>query len=192
MGEMRTLPARDALRFCEPGPVALLTTMHRDQPNVMAAAWLRAVSLEPVMIGVSVHPSRLSHFFMSATEQFGLSFVTIDLISAVHLAGAKSGRDVDKWQESGLTPQPALEIEAPLVQEGIAHIECAVTDRVTIGDHDLFVARVLNVRADSESFSGTWQPAEEGGQLLHHLGGDRYAVLGKTYHATTEGDSQSG
>ena len=40
MAEKRQLAPRDALRLLAPGPVALVSTMYRDQPNVMTAAWL--------------------------------------------------------------------------------------------------------------------------------------------------------
>ncbi|MDQ3167401.1 MAG: flavin reductase family protein, partial [Chloroflexota bacterium] len=132
------LEARDALRLLVPGPVALLSTMYRDQPNVMAASWTLALSFDPTLVGVAVHPSRLSHEFVTKTEQFVLNVPTADLIGAVHLAGTTTGRSGDKFASCGLTPAEGLEIEAPLVAECVAHIECGLLDRQTLGDHDLF------------------------------------------------------
>ena len=36
---------------------------------------------------------------------------------------------------------------------------------------------------DDAAFDGYWQTSEESGLLLHHLGGDRYAALAKSYRA---------
>jgi flavin reductase (DIM6/NTAB) family NADH-FMN oxidoreductase RutF len=128
-----------------------------------------------------VQPSRLTHEFMTKTEVFALNFPTIDLLSAVHLAGMVSGNEQDKFEASGLTPELGVATEAPLITECVAHVECSVRDRVTIGDHDLFVATPLRVTADTEAFDGVWRVDQDAGRVLHHLGADRYAGLGKAY-----------
>jgi flavin reductase (DIM6/NTAB) family NADH-FMN oxidoreductase RutF len=117
-------------------------------------------------------------------ETFALNVPNADLMSGVHLCGLRSGRDGDKWEAAKLTPAEAAEIDAPLVAECVAHVECGVADRVTLGDHDLFVGRVLAVAAEGEAFETVWDVSVDAGQLLHHLGGDRYAGLGRAYRAT--------
>jgi flavin reductase (DIM6/NTAB) family NADH-FMN oxidoreductase RutF len=92
-----------------------------------------------------------------------------------------SGRDGDKFAATGLTPTEAREIEAPLIAECVAHIECGVAERVTLGDHDLFVGSVLAVSALDEAFDGFWDVTTDAGRLLHHLGADRYAGLERPY-----------
>jgi flavin reductase (DIM6/NTAB) family NADH-FMN oxidoreductase RutF len=184
VAEKTQFESRDALRMLAPGPVTLISTMYRDHPNLMTCAWLLPLSLSPTLVGVAVQPSRLTHEFITKTDQFALNVPTVDLISAVHLCGMRSGREGDKFAAANLTPEDAMEIEAPLVSECVGHIECGVFDRLTIGDHDLFVGRVLTVTADDEAFNGIWDVTTDAGQLLHHLGGDRYAGLARAYRAT--------
>lgn len=186
MAEMRDLPARDAVRLLAPGPLALVTTMYRDQPDVMTAGWLLPLSFEPTLVGVAIHPGRLTHEFITKTEVFALNIPTVDLLAAVHTCGMVSGREEDKFATTGLSPTAATKIEAPLVAECVAHIECGVVDRHSFGDHDLFVGRVLAASALDEAFDGVWLVDTEAGQLLHHLGGDRYAGLGRAYRVTPE------
>ena len=181
MATKRQLEPRDALRLIAPGPVHLLSTMYHDHPNLMAAGWVVPLGFEPTLIGVAVHPSRLSHEFATRSEVFALNVPTADLIAAVHACGMTSGREADKFATTGLTPADAQEIEAPLVAECVAHIECGLVDRHAFGDHDLFVGRVLNVLALDEAFDGFWNGETDAGQLLHHLGADRYAGLGRAY-----------
>ncbi|MGI8643171.1 MAG: flavin reductase family protein [Thermomicrobiales bacterium] len=181
MAVKRILDARDALRLIVPGPVGLISTIYRDQPNVMAASWMLPLSFDPVVIGVAIHPGRMTHEFVSKSEHFVVNVPTADLMSAVHIAGTVSGRESDKFAATGLTLADPLEVEAPLVAECIGHIECGVMERQSFGDHDLFVGRVLRVQALDEAFNGFLQVEDEAGQLLHHLGADRYAGLGRAY-----------
>ena len=189
MATKKEFEHRDALRMLAPGPVALISTMYRDHPNIMTAAWLLPLSLSPTLIGVAVQPARLTHEFMTATEQFAVNIPTIDLLSAVHLCGLRSGREGDKFVAAKVNTEDAAEIEVPLVAQCVGHIECGVFDRLTVGDHDLFVGRVLSVTGDDEAFTGLWDISTEAGQLLHHLGADRYAGLAKAYRATLPEDA---
>jgi flavin reductase (DIM6/NTAB) family NADH-FMN oxidoreductase RutF len=178
------LALREALRLIEPGPVALLSTMYHDHPNLMAASWLIPLGMEPTLIGVAVHPGRLTHEFLTKSEAFSLNIPTADSLNAVHTCGMLSGREKDKWEMTGFTPVEAEIVEAPLVDECVAFIECGVVDRQAWGAHDLFVARVLKVGANAEAFAGHWQVESEAGQILHHLGADQYASLSRAYRAT--------
>ena len=183
MSKKKEVAPRDAIRMIAPGPVTLISTSYHDQPNLMTASWLLPLSLSPVLIGVAVQPSRLTHEFMTKSEGFVINIANLDLLTAVHLCGSISGREKDKWAAAKLNPVESAMVEAPSVVECIGHIECGVIDRVSWGDHDLFVAHILAASADDEAFSQTWDVTSEAGRLLHHLGGDRYAGLGKQYQA---------
>jgi flavin reductase (DIM6/NTAB) family NADH-FMN oxidoreductase RutF len=191
MGTKIYRQSRDALRMLAPGPVALVTTLYHDQPNIMTAAWMQPLSLSPLLISIAVQPSRLTYDFMTKTEVFTLNIPTVDLLSAVHLCGMVSGNEKDKFEATGLTPELGVATEAPLIAECVAHIECEVRDRVSIGDHDLFVALPLRVTADDEAFDGIWKVDGDAGRILHHLGADRYAGLSKAYQATLPEDDES-
>lgn len=179
----RDLDVRWAHRLLGAGPVGLLGSHYRGQPNLMTVCWTVPLSADPPLVGVAIHPSRLSHEFVSKGEQFALNVMQVESIAAVHQCGLLSGRDADKFAVTGLTPAPASEIDVPLVAEAIGQLECGVIERLRLGDHDLFVGQVLALAADDEAFGTTWQPDEEGGRLLHYLGENYYAALGKGYRA---------
>ncbi|MGA7672468.1 MAG: flavin reductase family protein [Nitrolancea sp.] len=109
--------------------------------------------------------------------------------SSVHRCGVESGRDRDKFLLAQLTPLDAQEIEAPLVGECVAHVECGLVERLTFTDHDLFVGEVLAASAVDELFSDRWRIGD-GSELLHHIGGDEYAALGRVYRAKLEEDEE--
>lgn len=189
MANSRQIERQLATRLIQPGPVVLVTSLFRAQHNVMTAGWLMPVGHDPVMIGVAIHPGRLTHEFVSRSEAFGLSIPTIDLLNAVHRCGVESGRDRDKFESAGLTPLDAFEIDAPLVEECVAHIECGVVERLTFTDHDLFIGEVLAASAAEELFTDRWR-IQDGSELLHHIAADEYAALGRIYRARLSDDEE--
>jgi flavin reductase (DIM6/NTAB) family NADH-FMN oxidoreductase RutF len=189
MATKRPLERRLAARLLEPGPLVLVTTLFKSQHNVMSAAWLTPIGTDPAVIGIAIQPDRLTHEFISRSEIFGLSIPTIDLLNAVHRCGIESGRDRDKFLSARLTPMDAREIDAPLVAECVAHIECGLVERITLSDHDLFVGEVLAASAVDELFTDRWV-IQEGSELLHHVAGDQYAALGRVYRARLDEEEE--
>ena len=185
----RALEVRQAHRLLSPGPVTLLSSQYRGQPNIMTVAWAAPVSLDPPLVGVAIQPTRLTHEFVSKSEQFALNVPRIDLLGPVHQCGMISGRDGDKFEAAGLTPAVAVEIDPPLVEECVGHLECGVVERIRLGDHDFFIGQVLALSAEEVAFDDAWRADEEGGQTLHHLGGNLYASLAKGYRAQIGADT---
>ena len=48
----------------------------------------------------------------------------------------------------GLTPVPAEQVAAPLVEQSPVNIECRVKQVVPLGSHDMFLAEVVHVQVD--------------------------------------------
>jgi flavin reductase (DIM6/NTAB) family NADH-FMN oxidoreductase RutF len=189
MATKQPLDRRMAARLLQPGPLALLTSFYRAQPNVMTVAWLMPLGTNPMLVGVAIHPARLTHEFVSRSELFAINIPTIDLLTAVHRCGVESGRDRDKFEYTRLTATDAIEIDVPLLQECVAHIECGVVQRISLTDHNLFIGEVLAVSADIELFTDRWR-VEPDAELLHHIGGDEYSVMGRTYHARLDAEEE--
>jgi flavin reductase (DIM6/NTAB) family NADH-FMN oxidoreductase RutF len=61
-----------------------------------------------------------------------------------------SGRDIDKFSETSLTPRPAEKVKPPLIQECPVNIECTLRKKVSLGVHDLFLGEVVRVHVDPE------------------------------------------
>ncbi len=156
----------------------------------MTAAWMMPASYQPPLVAVAIYPSRLTHTLVSESEFLAINIPTADLLSAVHRCGIESGRDHDKFERTGLTAIDPLEIDVPLIEECVAHIECGVIDRANSGDHDLFICEPLAVQALDEAFNGRWLIEYDAGQILHHLRADYYAALAKPYRATYEEEDE--
>jgi flavin reductase (DIM6/NTAB) family NADH-FMN oxidoreductase RutF len=173
----------DSLRLLGGGPVALVTTRWRDQTNVMPAIWTTPLSRTPPLIGVVVNPARFTYDMIRFSEEFALNIPARDLLNHTQYFGMVSGADVNKIELGKLATFKASKIEAPLLENCVAWIECSLEDALRVGDHTLFVGRVLVVQAEEESFEETWTVGDAEYRPLHYLGIDRYATLDKTMQA---------
>jgi flavin reductase (DIM6/NTAB) family NADH-FMN oxidoreductase RutF len=177
------------IRMLEPGPTVLVTSMFRSHPNVMTAAWLQPAGFDPPSVAIAIHPGRLTHEMVSKSEMFGISIPTMDLLRAVHLCGTVSGREQDKFQATGLTPVDPYEIEAPRIDECVAHLECGLLQRVSFTDHDLFIGELLMAEASDDAFTDRWISEHELG-LVHHVAGEHYATLSGVYRVSLDEDEE--
>ena len=113
------------------------------RPNIITLAWVGTVCSEPPMLSIGIRPERHSHKIIKDSQEFVVNVPNRELIRATDYCGVASGREVDKFKESGLTPVAATKIAAPLIQEAPLNLECRVKQVSTLGTHDLFIAEVV-------------------------------------------------
>ncbi len=109
----------------------LLVTADREgRPNVMTIGWGTIGSIwgRPVFI-VLVRPSRFSYSRLEENPDFTVNVPPFELAAAAAHCGKVSGRDHDKFREMGLTPVPARQVRAPIIQECLVHYECRTVHR---------------------------------------------------------------
>ena len=83
---------------------ALLTAGTADRCNTMTIGWCQAGRLWGLRTcTVYVRPERYTYQFMEEQEYFTVSVLPADRKDAMSLCGTKSGRDMDKIKECGLT-----------------------------------------------------------------------------------------
>lgn len=119
-----------------------------EKPNIITVAWAGTVCSSPAMLSISVRPERYSHGILKETGEFVVNLVNQELVFATDYCGVKSGRDVDKFKEMHLTPQPSLQIAAPGIAESPVCLECRVTQVIPLGSHDMFLAEIVGVTVD--------------------------------------------
>lgn len=133
-----------------PKPVVLVSTAHGGRDNVMTAAWVSVVCMEPPQVAVAVRETRYTYELIQAGGEFVVNIPSRDLWRAVDLCGVVSGRDRDKFDLAGLTRERASEVDAPLVAECPLNIECRVCASLPLGSHTLFVGLVLAVHLEGK------------------------------------------
>ena len=131
-----------------PLPVVLVSCQGKDgKPNLITIAWTGTICSDPPMVSVSVRKERYSYDLIRESGEFVINLTTEDMVRATDYCGVRSGRKVDKFAETGLTPVPSTVVGTPMVGESPVSIECRVKEVLPLGSHDMFVAEVVAVNA---------------------------------------------
>ena len=125
-----------------------------DEYNLFTVSWTGTVCTNPPMCYISVRPERYSYDIIKRNGCFVIKLTTNALARATDFCGVRSGRDMDKFREAGLTPGKAEVVAAPTVSESPVSIECRVVDIRPLGSHDMFLAEVVNVLVDDRYIDG--------------------------------------
>lgn len=118
------------------------------KPNIITVAWAGTINSGPPMLSISVRKERYSHKLIKERGQFVVNLTTEKLVRAADFCGVKSGRDVDKFLETGLTPEKASVVDVPAIKESPVNIECIVKDVLELGTHDMFIAEIAAVNVE--------------------------------------------
>ena len=121
-----------------------------EEYNIITIAWTGTLCSDPPMCYISVRPQRHSYEILQRTREFVINLTTKPLAFATDWCGVRSGRQYQKFEEMHLTPGAATKVKAPIIVEAPINIECRVTDVQRLGTHDMFIAEVVNVKADEQ------------------------------------------
>ena len=123
------LPLEKAFMLFEPGPVILVATNDGGKKNLMTITWHMVTDFTPAL-AITTGPWNHSFRALMKTKECVLAVPTVDMAETAVRIGDCSGANVDKFREFGLTPLPAADVDAPLVAECLACLECRVDDYV--------------------------------------------------------------
>ncbi len=146
--------------------------------NIITVAWAGTVCSDPVMLSISVRPERYSYDIIRTSGEFVVNLTTRSLARAADYCGVRSGRDVDKWKETGLTPVSAFKVSAPLIGESPISLECQVRQVLELGSHHMFLAEVMAVDVDPAYLDEKGTLHLERADLIAYCHG-RYRALGE-------------
>lgn len=136
-----------------PVPAVMISVADKEgNSNIFTVAWAGTVCTNPPMLTISVRPERHSYHMIKETGEFVVNLTTEKLAFATDYCGVKSGRDTDKWKDTGLTKAPASKVSVPLIQESPVNLECKVVRVDELGSHHMFLAEVVAVDVDDAYF----------------------------------------
>lgn len=147
--------------------------------NIITVAWTGTLCSDPPMCYISVRKERHSHDIIARTGQFVINLTTQSLAFETDWCGVKSGRDVRKFKELHLTPEPAQIVSAPLIAESPLNIECEVVEIRELGSHDMFIANVVAIDAEEslvDKSTGAFQLNQTSPLAFSH---GKYYTLGE-------------
>ncbi|MDE6099123.1 MAG: flavin reductase family protein [Muribaculaceae bacterium] len=135
-----------------PSPAALVSCglYPGGESNLITVAWTGTICTNPPMLYISVRPSRHSYSIIKKNMEFTLNLTSADMVRATDWCGVKSGREFNKWHETGLHPEAGVNVASPSVAESPLSIECKVREIISLGSHDMFLADVVGLLADEK------------------------------------------
>jgi len=145
------------------------------KPDIITLSWAMPASGSPPMVAIGVSPRRLSHTLIEETKEFIVNIPTMDIVNETLYCGRISGRRVDKFKETGLTPIPAKKVKPPAIKECVAHLECRLRSQIETGDHTIFIGEVIEAYANKDTFKTGYDLRKA--RMLFHVGGDDFTTL---------------
>jgi len=134
-----------------PSPVLIIGTYGPDgRPDIMNAAWGGIASSKPPCISVSIREATLTYHNIKQTEAFTVNIPSEKYMKEADFAGVVSGRECDKFKETGLTAEKSKLVNAPIVKEFPYALECKLIRQIDLGMHTMFIGEIVGMIADSE------------------------------------------
>lgn len=163
-----SLPVSQAHRLIEPGPVVMVSTRDEQGANLMTNGFNMPVSHGAEM-AIVVGEWDYSFRALRDTGECVIALPGRDILERVVDVGNVSGSTIDKWARFGFTQDQGEVVDAPLVQECFANIECTVADDRMVGTHALWILRMQRAWIDPAA-----APAPE----VHHRGDGTFSTNG--------------
>lgn len=148
------------------------------KPNIITIAWTGSICSEPPMLSISVRPGRYSHDIIQSSGEFVVNVPSFKEARATDWCGMVSGRKVEKFAKTGLTPALARKVKCPIILECPLNIECRVKQSLELGSHTMFVAEVVAVQVSTTLLDKNGRLRLDKGGLLGFAHGE-YFVLGR-------------
>ncbi|MCR3921234.1 MAG: flavin reductase family protein [Firmicutes bacterium] len=173
-----------AKTFMYPCPaVAVGTYDAQDKPNIMVVAWTGVVNGSPASISVSVRKATYTYNSLVAKQAFTVNIPSQQYLKQLDFAGKSSGRDTDKFAETGLTPVHSDLVDAPYVKEFPVVLECKLIKSEDLGLHTIFIGEIVDVKVDVDCLDHNHLPITKKINPITYVPGDgTYYGLGEALH----------
>jgi flavin reductase (DIM6/NTAB) family NADH-FMN oxidoreductase RutF len=121
----------------------------KGKPNAMTAAWGGICCSQPPCIYVSLRKATYTYSNILERKAFTVSIPSETYAKEADYFGITSGKTVDKFSATRLTPVRSDLVDAPYVKEFPLTLECKVIRVIEIGLHTEFIGEIVDVKADS-------------------------------------------
>jgi flavin reductase (DIM6/NTAB) family NADH-FMN oxidoreductase RutF len=160
-------PVADVRRFLEPGPIVLVSSLDKTKTNIMTMGWHMVMEFTPSRIGCIISSANHSFAMIRNSRACVINIPTVDMATTVVDIGNCSGRDVDKFEKFGLTPEPGVAVRAPSIRECYASFECRLADAKMIATYNMFIFEVMRAQvAVSPKFPKTMHYRGDGDFMI--------------------------
>ncbi|VEN72679.1 Flavoredoxin [Candidatus Desulfarcum epimagneticum] len=145
-----------------PNPVWCVGSYDKEgKPNVMTVAWGGICCSKPPAVMISLRKATYTYDSIMARGAYTVSVPSKKHVTEADYFGIASGRNTDKFKDTGLTPIRSEVVDAPYVNEFPLIVECKVIHTLEIGLHTQFVGEIMDIKVDEEAVSPKGHPMME-------------------------------
>jgi flavin reductase (DIM6/NTAB) family NADH-FMN oxidoreductase RutF len=127
-------------------------------PNVMTIAWGGICCSKPPCVTISLRKATYTYGNIMERRAYTLSVPSERYVREADYFGMASGRNIDKFQASGLTAIKSELVDAPYVGEFPMILECKVIHHYEIGLHTHFIGEILDVKVEENLLTAEGKP----------------------------------
>lgn len=165
------------LEFMWPMRHFLITCGEKEgKSNIIAVSFCMPVSREPPLIACAIGKNSCSSGLIKKCKEFIVNVPPAELKPKIYYCGFNSGFQVDKFKETGLTPEAARKVKAPVIGECLAYMECKVRQVIETGDKNLFIGEVIEAYADEALVKGEWKVGYAKGKFPRKVYATRFGT----------------
>ena len=165
----RDFPVSSIRRLLEPGPIVLVSSRYKGTANIMTLGWHTVMEFSPSLVGCVIAGGNHSHDMIRKSRQCVINVPTAGIAMTVVKIGNCSGADTDKFGKFKLTAEAAIEVDAPLIAECYANLECKLADDALIDKYDFFIFEIVKAHAAT---------APKNPKTIHYRGDGEFMIAG--------------
>jgi len=118
--------------------------------NPVTLGWTMFASGHPLLMAIAVASGHYSVTALDHSQCFTLAYPSAEMAQDALFFGSRSGRDLDKFAASSCRTEPATQIDSVLLSDAVANFECTQEARVPVGDHIIYVGKVVAAHINTE------------------------------------------
>lgn len=170
-------------RILFPLPTVLVVTGTMENANIATIAWISLLTSKPPTLGISVGTKGFTGDQILKNKEFTVNIASADIMQETDFCGITSGKDTDKFKETGLVKVPSSIIQAPIIEQCPLNLECKLTEWKMIGTTNHFIGEIVETHIDKDKIKDVkhWGSIdiEAFNPLVYISGLKEYRVLGK-------------
>ncbi len=134
-----------------PVPAALIVSGSLEKPNIITVAWIGMMASAPPVIAISLKNNRYSLELIRKTKQFTVNIPSAKQFKEADYCGLVSGRDKDKFSDTGFTAIGSKKIDAPIIEQCPFNLECRVIkEEVELGQWVVIFGEIIETHIDQD------------------------------------------
>lgn len=166
-----------------PMPTSLVVTGNMEKANIVTIAWVSLLTSSPPTLGISVGTKGFSGSEILKNKEFTVNIAGVDIMKEADFCGITSGKNIDKFERSGLTKIASKHIKSPIIKECPLNFECKLVSSSIVGTTNHFVGEILELYMDTDKLKNTSDPRSLDIELFNpliYIGGAReYRKIGE-------------